>query len=199
MANNDQLAMIEEINEQMRVNLGREAKTYEIAEILDISLDRLSDLYTLKKLREKESVEQIESESTDIEKIIEGITDSDKLIDAEGVYISGGIYVEEEEIEPIGFRKTDIVQDEVMVKILRDEIMKMMVDLTEREAKVIIERFGLESGYPKTLSEIAKIYNATKENIRYIELNALRKLRHPKRSKELKGYLDADIEIREYN
>ena len=60
----------------------------------------------------------------------------------------------------------------------------------ERERKVLILRFGLKDGRPKTLEEVGKEFNVTRERIRQIEAKALRKLRHPSRAKKLKDYLE---------
>ena len=62
--------------------------------------------------------------------------------------------------------------------------------LTPREEQVLTLRFGLEDGRPRTLEEVGKVFNITRERIRQIEAKALRKLRHPSRSKRLKDYLD---------
>ena len=62
--------------------------------------------------------------------------------------------------------------------------------LTDREQKVLRLRFGLDDGRPRTLEEVGKEFNVTRERIRQIEAKALRKLRHPSRSKKLKDYLD---------
>ena len=66
----------------------------------------------------------------------------------------------------------------------------MLKTLTPREEKVLKLRFGLEDGNPKTLEEVGKEFNVTRERIRQIEAKALRKLRHPTRSKKLKDFLD---------
>ena len=66
----------------------------------------------------------------------------------------------------------------------------MLETLTPREEKVLRLRFGLEDGQPRTLEEVGKEFNVTRERIRQIEAKALRKLRHPSRSKKLKDFLD---------
>ena len=66
----------------------------------------------------------------------------------------------------------------------------MLKTLTPREEKVLALRFGLEDGNPKTLEEVGRVFNVTRERIRQIEAKALRKLRHPSRSKKLKDFLD---------
>ena len=66
----------------------------------------------------------------------------------------------------------------------------MLQTLTPREAKVLRLRFGLEDGRPRTLEEVGKEFNVTRERIRQIEAKALRKLRHPSRSKKLRDFLD---------
>ena len=66
----------------------------------------------------------------------------------------------------------------------------MLSTLTPREEKVLSLRFGLEDGRPRTLEEVGKQFHVTRERIRQIEAKALRKLRHPSRSRKLKDYLD---------
>ena len=66
----------------------------------------------------------------------------------------------------------------------------MLGTLTEREEKVLRLRFGLEDGRPRTLEEVGQRFQVTRERIRQIEAKALRKLRHPSRSKKLKDFLD---------
>ena len=73
---------------------------------------------------------------------------------------------------------------------LGDFIPDVLKTLTPREAKVLSLRFGLDDGNPKTLEEVGKVFNVTRERIRQIEAKALRKLRHPSRSKKLKDFLD---------
>jgi RNA polymerase primary sigma factor len=71
---------------------------------------------------------------------------------------------------------------------LKDQISKLLDTLTEREQKVLMLRFGLTDGRTRTLEEVGKEFNVTRERIRQIEAKALRKLRHPSRSKHLKGF-----------
>ena len=73
--------------------------------------------------------------------------------------------------------------------LLREQITNILNTLTPREAEVIRLRFGLEDGRPRTLEEVGKQFNITRERIRQIEAKALRKLRHPSRSKPLRDYL----------
>lgn len=72
--------------------------------------------------------------------------------------------------------------------ILKEQINKVLATLTEREAKVIKYRFGLEDGWQRTLEEVGQKFGVTRERIRQIEAKALRKLRHPSRSKKLKDF-----------
>lgn len=74
-------------------------------------------------------------------------------------------------------------------ELLKDEISEVLLTLTEREEKVIRLRFGLEDGRPRTLEEVGQLFGVTRERIRQIEAKALRKLRHPSRSRKLKDYL----------
>ena len=74
--------------------------------------------------------------------------------------------------------------------MLREQLMEVLDTLTPREEKVLRLRFGLEDGRSRTLEEVGKEFNVTRERIRQIEAKALRKLRHPSRSKKLKDFLD---------
>lgn len=74
--------------------------------------------------------------------------------------------------------------------ILKDKMGEVLQTLTDRERKVLIQRFGLADGKPKTLEEVGVEFNVTRERIRQIEAKALRKMRHPTRSKQLKAFLD---------
>ncbi len=76
------------------------------------------------------------------------------------------------------------------MSLLKEQLADVLKTLTPREEKVLSLRFGLEDGNPKTLEEVGKEFNVTRERIRQIEAKALRKLRHPSRSKKLKDFLD---------
>ncbi len=106
--------------------------------------------------------------------------------------ISLDIPIGEEEDSHLG----DFIKDENVIgpeesaaySILRDQISMLLDTLTEREQRVLILRFGLTDGRTRTLEEVGKEFNVTRERIRQIEAKALRKLRHPSRSKHLKGF-----------
>jgi RNA polymerase primary sigma factor len=95
-------------------------------------------------------------------------------------------------------RLGDLVEDHASLapteatsqQLLKEQIDKVLGELTEREKKVLQLRFGLKDGHARTLEEVGKEFNVTRERIRQIEGKALRKLRHPTRSRKLKGYLD---------
>ncbi len=103
---------------------------------------------------------------------------------------------------PIGEEKDshlgDFLEDKEVVSpanaaaflLLQEQIRKILHTLKEREAEVLRLRFGIGDGYPHTLEEVGNIFNVTRERVRQIEAKALRKLRHPSRSRKLKGYLD---------
>ena len=80
--------------------------------------------------------------------------------------------------------------DEAGRQLLRRELMSVLKSLTPREERVITLRFGLDDGQPRTLEELGKEFNVTRERIRQIEAKALRKLRHPSRAKRLRDYLE---------
>ena len=80
--------------------------------------------------------------------------------------------------------------DAAAYSMLQKQLREVLDTLSEREKKVLILRFGLDDGRPRTLEEVGKEFNVTRERIRQIEAKALRKLRHPSRSKKLKDYLE---------
>ena len=80
--------------------------------------------------------------------------------------------------------------DAAAFTLLKEQLVEVLGTLTEREQKVLRLRFGLDDGRARTLEEVGKEFNVTRERIRQIEAKALRKLRHPSRSRKLKDYLD---------
>ncbi|MCR5375609.1 MAG: RNA polymerase sigma factor RpoD [Lachnospiraceae bacterium] len=86
--------------------------------------------------------------------------------------------------------KTQQPEEAAATSFLHEQLMDVMQTLTERERKVLILRYGLDGETPKTLEEVGKIFNVTRERIRQIEAKAIRKLHHPNRSKKLRDYLN---------
>ncbi|MFH1062613.1 MAG: RNA polymerase sigma factor RpoD [Candidatus Omnitrophota bacterium] len=74
--------------------------------------------------------------------------------------------------------------------MLKEQMEQVMETLSDREKKVLVLRFGIKDGYPRTLEEVGKIFSVTRERVRQIEAKALRKLRHPTRSKKLRDFLE---------
>ena len=93
-----------------------------------------------------------------------------------------GDFIEDEQ----ALAPTDIVAS----NLLKEQLIKVLDTLTPREEKVLRLRYGLDDGKPRTLEEVGKEFNVTREHIRQIEAKALRKLRHPSRSKRLKEFID---------
>ena len=81
-------------------------------------------------------------------------------------------------------------QDSAAYTMLKEQLEEVMTTLTPREAKVLKLRFGLEDGKARTLEEVGRVFDVTRERIRQIEAKALRKLRHPSRSKKLRDYMN---------
>jgi len=75
-------------------------------------------------------------------------------------------------------------------QLLKEQIDEVLSSLTHREQRVLVLRFGLEDGRGRTLEEVGQEFNVTRERIRQIEAKALRKLRHPSRSRKLKDFLE---------
>jgi RNA polymerase primary sigma factor len=84
--------------------------------------------------------------------------------------------------------------DVTSYSLLKEKLGDVLTSLTERERRILEMRFGLVDGYERTLEEIGKMYNVTRERIRQIEAKALRKLRHPTRVRHLQGFLDTEEE-----
>lgn len=81
-------------------------------------------------------------------------------------------------------------EESATTSMLKEQLVSVLGSLTPREQKVVMMRYGLEDGHAKTLEEVGKEFNVTRERIRQIEAKALKKLRHPSRSKRLKDFLD---------
>ena len=86
--------------------------------------------------------------------------------------------------------KTITPSDSVAFQMLKEQLLRVLDTLTPREEKVLRLRYGLDDGKPRTLEEVGKEFNVTRERIRQIEAKALRKLRHPSRSKKLKDFIE---------
>ena len=158
--------MVETINKLTRIQrqlvqeLGREPTAEEIAEKMDGM--------TPAKVRE---IQKISLEPVSLETPI-GEEDDSHL----------GDFIEDE-----GAMSPD---DYASNELLKDELNEVLLELTDREEKVLRLRFGLDDGRTRTLEEVGKELNVTRERIRQIEAKALRKLKHPSRSKRLKDFLD---------
>jgi RNA polymerase primary sigma factor len=83
--------------------------------------------------------------------------------------------------------------------LLKDELYEIMKDLTDREERVLVLRYGLEDNRPRTLEEVGREFGVTRERIRQIEAKAIRKLRHPTRAKRLGDYKDAGYNGNNYD
>ncbi len=157
--------MVETINKLIRVSrqllqeLGREPTPEEIAEEMDMPVDRVREI--LKISQEPVSLETPIGEEEDSH-LGDFIQDDNVPVPAEAASFT----------------------------LLREQLVEVLGTLTEREQKVLRLRFGLDDGRARTLEEVGKEFNVTRERIRQIEAKALRKLRHPSRSRKLKDYLD---------
>jgi len=158
--------MVETINKLTRIQrqliqeLGREPTAEEIADKMDGM--------TPEKVRE---IQKISLEPVSLETPI-GEEDDSHL----------GDFIEDEQ----AMSPDDYAANE----LLKDELNEVLLELTDREEKVLRLRFGLDDGRTRTLEEVGKEFNVTRERIRQIEAKALRKLKHPSRSKRLRDFLD---------
>jgi RNA polymerase primary sigma factor len=157
--------MVETINKLIRVSrqllqeLGREPSPEEIAEEMDMSVDRVREI--LKISQEPVSLETPIGEEEDSHL---------------------GDFIQDDNVP--------VPADAAAFTLLKEQLVEVLGTLTEREQKVLRLRFGLDDGRARTLEEVGKEFNVTRERIRQIEAKALRKLRHPSRSRKLKDYLD---------
>ena len=157
--------MVETINKLIRVSrqllqeLGREPTPEEIAEEMDMNVDRVREI--LKISQEPVSLETPIGEEEDSHL---------------------GDFIQDDNVP--------VPADAAAFTLLKEQLVEVLSTLTDREQKVLRLRFGLDDGRARTLEEVGKEFNVTRERIRQIEAKALRKLRHPSRSRKLKDYLD---------
>lgn len=157
--------MVESINKMYRLSramtqeLGREPTAEELAERLDMPVERVLEI-------RKISLEPVSLETP--------------VGDEEDTHL--GDFIKDEHIA--------VPADEAAMTILREQLQEALDTLTPREREVLKLRFGLEDGQVRTLEEVGKEFNVTRERIRQIESKALRKLRHPSRSKRLRDFLE---------
>ena len=157
--------MVETINKLIRVSrqllqeLGREPTPEEIAEEMDMPVDRVREI--LKISQEPVSLETPIGEEEDSHL---------------------GDFIQDDNVP--------VPADAAAFTLLKEQLVEVLSTLTDREQKVLRLRFGLDDGRARTLEEVGKEFNVTRERIRQIEAKALRKLRHPRRSRKLKDYLD---------
>ena len=157
--------MVETINKLIRVSrqllqeLGREPSPEEIAEEMNMPVERVREI--LKISQEPVSLETPIGEEEDSHL---------------------GDFIQDDNVP--------IPADAAAFTLLKEQLVEVLSTLTDREQKVLRLRFGLDDGRARTLEEVGKEFNVTRERIRQIEAKALRKLRHPSRSKKLKDYLD---------
>ncbi len=157
--------MVETINKVLRVSrqllqeLGHEASAEEIAEVMNIPVEKVRE--TMKIAQEPVSLETPIGEEEDSH-LGDFIPDDDAPAPAEAASYA----------------------------MLREHLDEVLHTLTPREMQVLKLRFGFDDGRTRTLEEVGKEFNITRERIRQIEAKALRKLRHPSRAKKLKDYLD---------
>ena len=157
--------MVETINKLIRVSrqllqeLGREPTPEEIAEEMNMPVERVREI--LKISQEPVSLETPIGEEEDSHL---------------------GDFIQDDNVP--------VPADAAAFTLLKEQLVEVLSTLTEREQKVLRLRFGLDDGRARTLEEVGKEFSVTRERIRQIEAKALRKLRHPSRSRKLKDYLD---------
>ena len=91
-------------------------------------------------------------------------------------------------------KSADDPSDATAYNLLKEKFLSVLNTLTDRERNVLSLRFGLSDGYSRTLEEVGKAFNVTRERIRQIEAKALRKMRHPTRLRQFKGFLEGEAD-----
>ena len=194
--------MVETINKVIRVSrqllqeLGHDPSAEEIAAEMGIPVHMVETINKVKKVQsqllhkngQEPSVEDL-AEELDMpqEKVREILKVAQEPISLESP-------IGEEEDSHLGDFIPDsdapVPEEAATHALLKEQLAEVLATLTPREAKVLSLRFGIEDGRPRTLEEVGKEFNVTRERIRQIEAKALRKLRHPSRNKKLKDFLD---------
>ena len=163
----------------------------EVEKIISATLSTLSEqtrrAFILSRFENKSNKEIAEEMEIPVERVREILKISQEPVSLETP-------IGEEEDSHLG----DFIQDDnvpvpadaAAFTLLKEQLVEVLSTLTDREQKVLRLRFGLDDGRARTLEEVGKEFNVTRERIRQIEAKALRKLRHPSRSRKLKDYLD---------
>ncbi|HDN86067.1 MAG: RNA polymerase sigma factor RpoD [Candidatus Omnitrophota bacterium] len=151
---------------------------------------RISRLYIQEKGREPTSEELAKELKIPISKIKDIIKVSQQPISIHTPIGDDGDTYFGDFIED---KKTVSPANATVYSMLREELTQAMESLTEREKKILSLRFGLEDGTPKTLEEVGNIFKVTRERIRQVEAKALKKLRHPSRSRRLQAFLELTL------
>ena len=157
--------MIENINKLVRIQrhlvseLGREPTPEEIAELMNMEVDKVENI--MKIAQKPVSLETPIGEEEDTEL---------------------GSFIEDDLVETPDEAATHVM--------LKEQLLEVLDTLSDREEKVLRLRFGMDDGRARTLEEVGKVFSVTRERIRQIEAKAIRKLKHPSRSKKLKDFLE---------
>ena len=138
----EQLKRLAEIENQIEMHSHREPEPYEIAEIMDISEKRVSELQTLRRIKKKESLEQLEEDKEKIETIANKLQDDEKIIQTDVNYMKDGVYMDEEDILPVGFRKVDRIENQAIYNALKGSIEKVLDTLPTQESEYLRLKFG---------------------------------------------------------
>jgi RNA polymerase primary sigma factor len=157
--------MVETINKLIRIQrqllqeLGRDPLPEEIAEEMELSVEKVRDIMKIAQ---------------------EPVSLATPIGEEEDSFL-GDFIPDEDVLAPA---------DAAAFLLLKEQLEDVLETLTEREERVLRLRFGLDDGRPRTLEEVGQVFGVTRERIRQIEAKALRKLRHPSRSKKLKDFLE---------
>ncbi|MBP3597303.1 MAG: hypothetical protein J6J60_07915 [Clostridia bacterium] len=187
--------------ENLFLEKGMKPSVEDIANIMGIKKERVEALKKYKHMYDFESLEATEEVLT-ADSVVDKVRDSEKIQETIGGYVLDGVYYEPGRDNVGGLEFRQVVDENtdfmgmVNTGLLSSSFDEILKTLTIREAKFLKERFGLEDRNPKSLEEVGNIFEVTKERVRQIEAKALRKLRHPSRSKKIRDFLGCEFAFR---
>ena len=169
------ISLFNKVGNKIRQEQGREPTVDDYAKTMRISVTKVKKILTI--IQTQNSISLLTPISLE-----DSVEDEENIKDSVQYEENIGNFIEDKDT-----KDPDKITEEI---IRKEDVTEVLSKLSEREAKVIKYRFGIDSGYPRTLEEVGKMFNVTRERIRQIEAKAIRRLRHPSRAKDLKDFLE---------
>ncbi len=169
------ISLFNKVGNKIRQEQGREPTVDDYAKTMRISVTKVKKILTI--IQTQNSISLLTPISLE-----DSVEDEENIKDSVQYEENIGNFIEDKDT-----KDPDKITEEI---IRKEDVTEVLSKLSEREAKVIKYRFGLDCSYPRTLEEVGKMFNVTRERIRQIEAKAIRRLRHPSRAKDLKDFLE---------